>query len=192
MGSRRWRFTPKRRRLVAVILLRSLSRTAVRQGDFQAARDYLAVSVTICQEAGDLAHEAWSYDALAYVAHKQGLPEEGRDWMRQALRLFDMLGETGSLVLCLGAWRGCPQSGPKRPLSCGAPMSASCRREDIHFLRKSRKRSQRRVPTFGGVLSEDRITAIETKSASLSLRDVVGYVLKGGIGKDVAARGQRH
>ena len=84
-------------------MLRSLGRVAARLTDYSAARDYYAQSLVICQESGDLAHEAWTYHGLADVAHREGDETEAIVWERRALRLFELCGEMWSMTGSLHA-----------------------------------------------------------------------------------------
>ncbi|MDF2434573.1 MAG: hypothetical protein JWP44_4204 [Mucilaginibacter sp.] len=168
-------------------MLRRLARTAGVQGDFQAARDYLAVSVTLCQAGGALAHEAWSYYALANVAQEQGIHEEGRSWMRQALRLFDTLGETGSMVLCLGRMARLAADQPEFSAFLWSAYVRFLEERDHPFSSEEQEEIATERAALRAVLPEVSITVLEMRSASLNLREVVRYALGSGAKNDFAS-----
>ena len=157
--------------------LRSLSRTAALQEDFQAARDYLTASVTICQEGGALAHEAWSYCALANVAQRQGNSAEAKRWMRQALHLFAHLGETGSMAVCLNrlAWLLGTQS--EEAAFLWSAYARFLQENGVPCPTKEQEELETARAALRSVFSEDRLTVLETRSAALTLREVVEYAL---------------
>lgn len=170
--------------------LRSLSRTATRQGDFQAARDYLSASVTICQAVDDKAHEAWAYVALATVANKQTLREEARDYMGRGLRLFDMLGESGSMVACLRA-TALLETQPQRSALLWSAYTRFIHERGYSFSAEEREEIAVARAAIRAVISDYSITVIEARSASMSLREVITFAQESCISNDVAVNGQQ-
>lgn len=80
---------------------RMLGVLATKQADYVAARSYLDQSLAVCQEWDDLSHEGSTYLELAATAHVQGSDQEALADAKQALRLFDLLGQPWRMADCL-------------------------------------------------------------------------------------------
>ena len=146
--------------------------------------------MAICQAVDDKAHEAWAYAALATVANKQTLREEARDYMGRALRLFDFLGESGSMVACLRS-TALLETQPERSALLWSAYTRFNHERGYNFSAEEREEIAMARAALRAVISDDSITVIEARSASMSLREVIAYALESCNSNDGAANGQQ-
>ncbi len=183
-GERAIALLPANETIARSNMLRRLSGTAIRQGEFQTARNYLHASIVICQNAGDPAHEAWAYSMLGDVARRQGDCKEGREWMRKALRLFDSLGETGSMLACLRGLARLAADQPESAVFLWSAYAGFNEERGNTLSAAEREEIDKACVSLRETISEESFAVIGAWSATMSLQQVVQYVLENNSAND--------
>jgi tetratricopeptide (TPR) repeat protein len=153
--------------------LREIGDAASRQGDQVAAREALLESLALCQTYGHRAHEGWSYHGLAPIAYRQGQKAEAIEWENKALRLFAEIGEEWSVIACLKGLARFTEDTPERAALFWFLYDRFSGERIESFPDDRQEEIDAAFASLRTVLSDEALSAVRKKAASLTLREIV-------------------
>jgi tetratricopeptide (TPR) repeat protein len=155
--------------------LRKLGRFAVEMADYVAAQEYFDRSVAVCQESGDLPHEAATYRELALVALRQNDGVRALAYVKQALRIFDLICQPWGMTACLHFIARFSAANLEQALFLWSAYERLGKEGEYSNHPDHRQETASTISLLQTKLSANVVAAIQERCATLSWREILNY-----------------